>query len=192
MSHFRFRGVLPATACWMAFSSVSAVAQTPTYAPSSPLVAPGEPMSGSDSSTIPQSTIPQNTVPESTIPSTTLPPITVPSTIPNGGSTIPGGSLPSGNTFDPPATIVTPGTVPAARRGWYPGYWLGFRPYDPPYGGGPVPYRTNYQGFAAPYGAPGGCNTCQPAVPVAPAPCAACGSQNLDFGRGYDGFMTGW
>lgn len=178
----------PAAFCGVVSTVLPALAQTPTFAPSNPLVAPGEPLSSpSTPSTIPQSVTPPSTIPQST----------PDSTIPGGTYSVPGNtfSVPSGNPVDPPATIVTPGTVvPAARPwgAWYPGYWLGFRPNDPPFGGGPVPYRTNYQGYALPPGA-GGCNSCQPNAPIAPmAPCGTCGPLNLDFGRGYDGFMTGW
>lgn len=169
MRHFLKQLAIPAATCGVFSVGLPVLAQTPTYAPSSPLIAPGEPLS----SPVP-STVPESTVPQSTIPSTTP------------GSTIPY-SIPGGNPVDPPATVVTPGTVSPMVQpwgAWYPGYWLGFRRNDPPYGGGSVPYRTNYQGYGLPPAGLGGCNTCQPMAP--------CGQQNLDFGRGYDGFMTGW
>lgn len=181
MSRFKLGFVAAITACgaW-SNAALPILAQTPTYAPGNSLPAPGEPLI-SPESTIPSTTIPQSTIPNSTIPQ---------STIPGGSYPVPENSysVPSGNPVDPPATVVTPGTVApygVSRGRWYPGYWLGIRPYDPPFGGsGPIPYQTNYQGMALPYGgsATGGCNTCQPAV-VMP---------NLDFGRGYDGMTTGW
>lgn len=165
-----------------------AFAQTPTYAPSNPLVAPGEPGSGyGDTNSIPST------------PSITIPSNPQPSTVPqnqtpynsqyNGGTPVPASpypsTVPSGNSFDPPGTVVTPGTAaPYSWGAWYPGYWMGYRPGDPPYGGRVKRHHAGYQGMVAPYGG-SPCNTCPP--PVSP-----CGPRNLDFGRGYDGFMGGW
>jgi len=166
----------------------SVSAQTPpTYAPSSPLLAPGDPNSDIDQYSVPAITIPK-AAPQSTIPQSTIPNSNSLQPIPDPGNAPLQGTIPSQSNYGPsdPATIVAPGTGTQTTtfwRGWYPGYWMGVRPGDQPYGGGPVPYRTNYQGFA-PYGAGSlnnGCNACGPA-PVG----------NLDFGRGYDGFMTGW
>jgi len=188
MRRHLFKLVFPAAMCSLAAGTATPLlAQTPTYAPSSPLAAPGEPLYAPDTSTVPNLGTPQSTIPQPTIPQ---------STIPQGTSPTPGTmySVPGGNSFDPPATIVTPGSLPPATRrwgAWYPGYWLGVRPTDPPYGGGgPLPYQTNYQGSPMPSGGAGGCNTC-PSPGIAPM-MLPFGSQNLEFGRGYDGFMTGW
>ncbi|WP_437226678.1 hypothetical protein SH661x_004713 [Planctomicrobium sp. SH661] len=168
--------VVTAAACGaLSNAATLAVAQTPTYAPTTPLVAPGDPVTTPDTTTLPSMTIPPTAVPNSN--SSPTPTLGTPY------------QIPSGSTVDPGTTVVTPGTaIPAtpSTGTWYPGYWLGYRPGAPPYGGGPVPYRTNYQGFA-PYGAsaPGACGSCN----TCPTPC---GPQNLEFGRGYDGFMTGW
>ena len=101
------------------------------------------------------------------------------STIPGGTTTIPGTSpsVPSG-TFSVPSpqpapTVVTPGTaVPNAywvpRRGFFGGWSTNYGPRV-----------SNYNAYALPYG--GGCSTC----PGMRAP-------SMDFGLGYDGFMTGW
>ncbi len=45
-------------------------------------------------------------------------------------------------------------------------------------------YQTNYGGGVMPYGG-SPCNSCNPYPPP-------CGNMNFEFGRGYDGFMTGW
>lgn len=76
-------------------------------------------------------------------------------------------------------TVVTPGMgVPEVQqystgyRG--PGLWDYF--WAPSW---PQQRQTNYGPYGpAPFAAPGG--------------CGPCGSMNFDFGRGYDGFMTGW
>ncbi|WP_437187330.1 hypothetical protein SH668x_000720 [Planctomicrobium sp. SH668] len=168
-----------------------AIAQTPpTYAPSGPLVAPAEPL------VLPEPTLPKLPVP--TPANGTIPDVAKP--------VMPSDSLQStpvpGNTFKAPAAapyettpplIVTPASPESAvspETGWYPGYWLGYRRNQLPYGRGPLPYETNYQGFGQGMGVPmnsaPGCNTCPQPV------TSPCGPTNLDFGRGYDGFFSGW
>ncbi|SFH62310.1 hypothetical protein [Planctomicrobium piriforme] len=105
------------------------------------------------------------------------------SSVPNGTMPGPSGtfSVPQNSTVMPAPTVVMPGTVPSGTV--YPNYGTGWRGwglfggYSTMYG----PTQANYNGMPAPYGG-GGCNTCQnPCAPV-----------NYEFGRGYDGFMTGW
>ncbi|HWL10260.1 MAG TPA: hypothetical protein VNQ76_17785 [Planctomicrobium sp.] len=107
---------------------------------------------------------------------------------PNSGTSQPYPTYRPDSTFSNPApgsanpTVVTPGMMqefgprPYTTNygpGYPPGLWDYFT--APSWTPRSRPYRTNYGAF-------GGMGN----------PCAPCGQMNYEFGRGYDGFMTGW
>jgi hypothetical protein len=128
--------------------------------------------------------------PASSFPSPTAPTVVTPSTsIPtDGGAT-------QQNVFY--GGLGYTGGYPASQPYAYPPpgtglFGPGFR-----WGSG---YRwgAGYNGLGYGYGvgAPCGGSPCGSApcgaAPCGPAPCGPCASPNYQFGRGYDGFTTGW